>query len=88
MDVKISIDDFKEAIQSNCCNKKFAEFPQALKMMIDINFRMLDLNEDGIIDVNEFRFYCITKFAIDNLEAVNEAFYSLLNVSFIFIFIF
>lgn len=42
---------------------------------------MVDLNDDGIIAADEYRFNCITKFAIEDIEVVDEAFNNLLNVS-------
>lgn len=50
-------------------------------MFIDSNFKMVDLNDDGIIAAEEYRFNCITKFAIEDIETVDEAFNNLLNVS-------
>lgn len=61
-----------------------------MKMFIDSNFKMVDMNDDGIIDADEYRFSCITKFPIDDVEIVDDAFNSMLNVSmtlkFVFIF--
>lgn len=51
-----------------------------MKMFIDSNFKMVDLNDDGIIAADEYRFNCITKFAIDDIEVVDEAFNNLLSV--------
>lgn len=42
---------------------------------------MVDLNDDGIIDADEYRYNCITKFPIDDIEIVDEAFNNMLNVS-------
>lgn len=50
-------------------------------MFIDSNFKMVDLNDDGIIDADEYRYNCITKFPIDDIEVVDEAFNNMLNVS-------
>lgn len=52
-----------------------------MKMFIDYNFKMVDLNDDGIIGADEFRFSCVTKFAIEDIDMVNDAFDNLLNVS-------
>lgn len=61
--------------------RRYEDFPQAMKMFIDSNFKMVDLNDDGVIAADEYRFNCITKFAIDDVEVVDEAFNNLLNVS-------
>lgn len=61
--------------------RRYEDFPQAMKMFIDSNFKMMDVNDDGVIDADEYRFNCITKFAVDDVEVVDEAFNNLLNVS-------
>lgn len=43
---------------------------------------MVDINDDGIIDADEYRFSCITKYPIDDVDVVDDAFKSLLNVNF------
>lgn len=90
-DGKITVEEFKEAVQQCCVGRRYDDFPQAMKMFIDSNFKMVDLNDDGIIAADEYRFNCITKFAIDDVEVVDDAFNNLLSVSnqkCIFIFLF
>ncbi|XP_066259652.1 sarcoplasmic calcium-binding protein 1 [Euwallacea similis] len=76
---KITVDEFKQAVQNCCIGKHYEDLPQAMKLFIDSNFKMVDTNDDGVIDANEYRFNCITKFAIDDVEIVDEAFKSMLN---------
>ncbi|CAH0563551.1 unnamed protein product [Brassicogethes aeneus] len=78
-DGKITVDEFKMAVQQCCFSRRYEDFPQAMKMFIDSNFKMLDLNDDGVVDADEYRFNCITKFAIDDVDIVDEAFNNLLN---------
>lgn len=78
-DGKITVDEFKQAVQQCCVGRRYEDFPQAMKMFIDSNFKMIDSNEDGVIDADEYRFHCITKFAIDDVEIVDEAFNNLCN---------
>ncbi|VEN36423.1 unnamed protein product [Callosobruchus maculatus] len=78
-DGKITVDEFKQAVQQCCLGKRYEDFPQAMKMFIDSNFKMVDLNDDGVIAAEEYRFNCITKFPIDDVEIVDEAFNNLLN---------
>lgn len=80
-DGKITVDEFKIAVQQCCFGRRYEDFPQAMKMFIDSNFKMLDLNDDGVVDADEYRFNCITKFAIDDVDIVDEAFNNMLNVS-------
>nr|CAH7754643.1 unnamed protein product [Callosobruchus chinensis] len=48
-DGKITVDEFKQAVQQCCLGKRYEDFPQAMKMFIDSNFKMVDLNDDGVI---------------------------------------
>lgn len=54
-----------------------------MKMFIDSSFKMVDLNDDGIIAADEYRYNCVTKFAIDDIEVIDDAFDNLLSVSFL-----
>ncbi|CRK93954.1 CLUMA_CG007481, isoform A [Clunio marinus] len=78
-DGMITTDEFKEAVRKTCVGKKYGEFPQAMKAFIEANFKMMDLDNDGLIGVQEFRYNCIQRLAIDNIQVVDDAFYSLLN---------
>ncbi|XP_060522315.1 sarcoplasmic calcium-binding protein, alpha chain isoform X2 [Cylas formicarius] len=78
-DGKITVEEFKQAVQQCCMGRRYEDFPQAMKMFIDSNFKMVDLNDDGVIDADEYRFNCITKFPIDDVEVVDEAFNSMLS---------
>jgi hypothetical protein len=82
-DGKITTDEFKQAVQQCCMGRRYEDFPQAMKMFIDSNFKMVDLNDDGVIGADEYRFNCVTKFAIDDIEVVDEAFNNLLSVKMI-----
>ncbi|CAG9864282.1 unnamed protein product [Phyllotreta striolata] len=76
---RITVEEFKQAVQQCCMGKRYGDFPQAMKMFIDSNFKMVDLNDDGVIDADEYRFSCITKFPLDDVEVVDEAFNNMLN---------
>lgn len=79
-DGKITTDEFKLAVQQCCMGRRYEDFPQAMKLFIDSNFKMVDLNDDGVIGAEEYRFNCITQFAIEDIEVVDEAFNNLLSV--------
>lgn len=80
-DGKITVEEFKQAVQQCCMGRRYEDFPQAMKMFIDSNFKMVDLNDDGVIAADEYRFNCVTKFPIDDVEVVDEAFNNMLSVS-------
>jgi len=78
-DGKITTDEFKEAVRSTCVGKKYSEFPQAMKAFIDAFFKVIDINGDGVVGIEEYRYNCITRIAIDDITIVDEAFQKLLN---------
>lgn len=53
-----------------------------MKAFIEANYKMIDINGDGVINKQEFCYNCITRIAVDNVQVVYDAFDSLLNVSY------
>lgn len=41
---------------------------------------MMDFDGDGIVGAKEFRYNCITRIAVENIQVVDEAFDKLLDV--------
>lgn len=78
-DGMITVDEFKKAVQTSCVGKTYPEFPQAMKMFIDSNFTTIDINGDGVIGKEEFRYDCVSRSPFDSVEVLDEAFDKLLN---------
>ncbi|XP_071451429.1 sarcoplasmic calcium-binding protein 1 isoform X1 [Hetaerina americana] len=78
-DGMITTDEFKTAVKQTCIGKTYAEFPQAMKMFIDSNFTTIDINGDGVIGAEEFRYDCITRSPFDTVEVLDDAYNKLLN---------
>lgn len=57
-----------------------------MKAFIEANFKMLDINGDGVVSAEEYRYNCITRIAVDDIQIVDEAFNKMLNVSLIYFF--
>lgn len=51
-----------------------------MKAFIETNFKMMDFDGDGIVGAKEFRYNCITRIAVENIQVVDEAFDKLLDV--------
>lgn len=51
-----------------------------MRAFIESNFKLLDIDNDGIVGIKEYRYNCITRVAIDDISPVDKAFESLLNV--------
>jgi hypothetical protein len=58
-------------------------FHQAMRAFIEANFKMMDVNSDGVIGLEEFRYNCIQRIATDDIKTVDDAFNALLNVSYL-----
>lgn len=83
----ISVEEFKQAVKNSCVGKKYDDFPQAMKAFIESNFRMIDINADGVIGVEEYRYDCIQRMVVEDIKDIDDAFDSLLNVSNVFVLI-
>ncbi|KAF3425841.1 hypothetical protein E2986_12960 [Frieseomelitta varia] len=75
----VTIEEFKEAVQRSCVGREYRDFPQAMKMFIDSHFKIVDLNDDGVIAADEFRYNCVTRIPVDNVNILDEAYQNLLN---------
>ncbi|XP_045500310.1 sarcoplasmic calcium-binding protein 1 isoform X1 [Colias croceus] len=78
-DGMITVDEFKQAVKNSCIGKKYEDFPQAMKAFIETNFRMLDINADGLLGIEEFRYDCVQRMVVDDIKVIDDAFNSLLN---------
>ena len=52
-----------------------------MKAFIDTYYKVLDIDGDGLVSINEYRYNCITRFAIEDIKVVDDSFDKLLNVS-------
>lgn len=52
-----------------------------MKAFIEANFKMIDIDGDGIIGAKEYRYNCITRIAVENIQLVDDAFNKLLDVN-------
>lgn len=80
-DGMITVDEFKQAVMNSCVGRKYDDFPQAMKAFIETNFRMIDINSDGVIGIEEYRYDCVQRIVIEDIKIIDDAFNSLLNVS-------
>lgn len=80
-DGMITVEEFKQAVKNSCVGRKYEEFPQAMKAFIESNFRMIDINSDGVIGIEEYRYDCVQRMVLEDIKVIDDAFDTLLNVS-------
>ncbi|KAH8395433.1 hypothetical protein KR215_003873, partial [Drosophila sulfurigaster] len=56
-----------------------ADDDKAMRAFIESNFKLLDIDNDGTVGVNEYRYNCISRVAIDDIAPIDKAFETLLN---------
>lgn len=77
----ITVEEFKTAVKNSCVGKKYEEFPQAMKAFIESNFKMIDINDDGVMGIEEFRYDCVQRMVLEDIKVIDDAYNTLLNVS-------
>ncbi|PZC81098.1 hypothetical protein B5X24_HaOG213438 [Helicoverpa armigera] len=78
-DGTITVDEFKQAVKNSCVGRRYEDFPQAMKAFIETNFRMIDINMDGVIGIEEYRYDCVQRMVLEDIKVIDDAFNSLLN---------
>ncbi|XP_060804818.1 sarcoplasmic calcium-binding protein, alpha chain [Amyelois transitella] len=78
-DGMITVEEFKQAVKNSCVGKKYDDFPQAMKAFIESNFRMIDINADGVIGIEEYRYDCVQRMVLEDIKVIDDAFNTLLN---------
>ena len=75
----ITTEEFKSAVQKCCVGKTFDAFPQAMKMFINNHFKIVDVNGDGIIGIEEYRYNCVNRLPVSSIEKLDESYQKLCN---------
>ncbi|XP_055600511.1 sarcoplasmic calcium-binding protein 1 [Uranotaenia lowii] len=78
-DGKITTDEFKAAVKQTCVGKAYADFPKAMKAFIDAHYQMMDINNDGLVSIEEYRYNCITRIAVDDIKTIDESYNQLVS---------
>ncbi|EAA12855.3 sarcoplasmic calcium-binding protein 1 [Anopheles arabiensis] len=78
-DGKITTDEFKQAVKQTCVGKPYSEFPKAMKAFIDAHYKMMDINNDGLVSIEEYRYNCITRLAVDDIKLVDDSYNNLVS---------
>lgn len=57
------------------------DYLQAMKAFIDAHYQMMDINADGLVSIEEYRYNCITRIALDDIKQVDDSYNQLVSVS-------
>lgn len=52
-----------------------------MKAFIDAHYKMMDINNDGLVSIEEYRYNCITRLAVDDIKLVDDSYNNLVSVS-------
>ncbi|XP_055942952.1 sarcoplasmic calcium-binding protein 1-like [Argiope bruennichi] len=78
-DGQVTVEEFKQGVQSVCMGKTFEQFPQSLKHAINCKFHATDINGDGIVTLEEFRMDCVNRSAFQDIQEIDDSYNKLLN---------
>merc|ERR1712179_133865 len=71
---EVDADEFKKAVADNCVGKDYASFPPAFKVLIENQFKSIDIDGDGSVGLNEYRQDCITRGAFLDIAEIDNAY--------------
>merc|ERR1712024_11988 len=66
--------EFMKGVETACKGKSYDELPEAFKFFIEAQFRTIDVDGDGSIGIEEFRYDCVGRMAYPNINVLDEAF--------------
>merc|ERR1711887_88719 len=67
---EVDVDEFKAAVQVNCVNKSYDQFPPMFKTFIENQFKAVDINRDGTVGLDEYRQDVITRGAYTDVAEI------------------
>jgi Ca2+-binding EF-hand superfamily protein len=73
-DGNVTVEEFKQGVQTVCVGKKFEQFPQSLKHAINCKFHATDLNGDGKVSLEEYRMDCVNRSAFQDIQEIDDCF--------------
>jgi len=71
---EVDSDEFMKGVESACKGKKYADLPEAFKFFIEAQFRTIDVDGDGSIGLEEYRYDCVNRMPVKSCEVLDEAF--------------
>merc|ERR1712083_378160 len=73
---EVDTEEFMKGVETACKGKSYDELPEAFKFFIEAQFRTIDVDGDGSIGIEEYRYDCVGRMAYSSVEVLDEAFKS------------
>lgn len=71
---EVDTEEFMHGVETACKGKAYDQLPEAFKFFIEAQFRTIDVDGDGSIGIEEFRYDCVTRMAYPDIKGLDEAF--------------
>merc|ERR1712156_139316 len=65
---EVDTEEFMGGVETACKNKPYEQLPEAFKFFIEAQFRTIDVDGDGPIGIDEFRYDCVSRMAYPNVD--------------------
>merc|ERR1712064_222019 len=71
---EVDTEEFMGGVETACKGKKYADLPEAFKFFIEAQFRTIDVDGDGSIGIEEFRYDCVSRMAYPDVKDLDAQF--------------
>jgi len=71
---EVDTEEFMGGVEIACKGKNYDDLPEAFKFFIEAQFRTIDVDGDGSIGLEEFRYDCVSRMAYSTVDVLDEAF--------------
>merc|ERR1711915_617527 len=71
---EVDTEEFMVGVETACKGKTWEDLPEAFKFFIEAQFRTIDVDGDGSIGLEEFRYDCVSRMAYSSVEVLDAAF--------------
>jgi len=73
-DGAVTIEEFQTSLKNVCQGKEYDDLPSSFKQWIVAMFNTIDTDGDGFIGLDEYRYDCVNRQAVTQLQDLDKAF--------------